>query len=359
MPLASARTLRDHGQRGGFPSRSPQVRYPHALRSDHFRWASPWEFGFLSSADLRCSLRRWVVGGISLAGAPTDAGAFIAHRRRHARSGSAPPLATRLLRVRPTDRHHNDLGFGGIFLMFLLERAFHGHAHHSADGSHSGHAHDHSHDHAHAGPRQPLVQPWAWCGAFAGLAAHSLADGAALAASVGADAEHGGGWLAGFATFLAVVLHKPFDSGIIATLMINSGASSGSRWWVNAVYAMVVPLGAILFLGSLRLFGGDHGGVLGVALALAAGVSLHRGCRSSTGGGVSQPRPPAPHCDTCPRYRYRVGYHGHRTIISCACRPRGSRPLNWIMFPQSLEAAFPRRVPWPHAPFALRPARLQ
>ena len=162
----------------------------------------------------------------------------------------------------------------GFFLMFLLERAFHGHAHHSADGSHSGHAHDHSHDHAHAGPRQPLVQPWAWCGAFAGLALHSLADGAALAASVGADAEHGGGWLAGFATFLAVVLHKPFDSGIIATLMINSGASSGSRWWVNAVYAMVVPLGAILFLGSLRLFGGDHGGVLGVALALAAGAFL-------------------------------------------------------------------------------------
>ena len=162
----------------------------------------------------------------------------------------------------------------GFFLMFLLERAFHGHAHHSADGSHSGHAHDHAHDHAHAGPRQPLVQPWAWCGAFAGLALHSLADGAALAASVGADAEHGGGWLAGFATFLAVVLHKPFDSGIIATLMINSGASSGSRWWVNAVYAMVVPLGAILFLGSLRLFGGDHGGVLGAALALAAGAFL-------------------------------------------------------------------------------------
>ena len=101
-----------------------------------------------------------------------------------------------------------------------------------------------------------------------------MADGAALAASVGADAEHGGGWLAGFATFLAVVLHKPFDSGIIATLMMNSGASSGSRWWVNAVYAMVVPLGAILFLGSLRLFGGDHGGVLGAALALAAGAFL-------------------------------------------------------------------------------------
>ena len=29
----------------------------------------------------------------------------------------------------------------GFFLMFLLERAFHGHAHHSADGSHAGHHH--------------------------------------------------------------------------------------------------------------------------------------------------------------------------------------------------------------------------
>lgn len=167
----------------------------------------------------------------------------------------------------------------GFFLMFLLERAFHGHAHHTADGSHSGHGHDHGHacshdhhhDHDHAAVRSG---PWAWCGAFAGLALHSLADGAALAASVNADGGHGVGPLAGFATFLAVVLHKPFDAGIIATLMINSGARARTRRIFNLLYALVVPLGAILFLGSLRLFGGDHGTVLGVALAMAAGAFL-------------------------------------------------------------------------------------
>ncbi|MFM8378792.1 MAG: ZIP family metal transporter [Planctomycetia bacterium] len=165
----------------------------------------------------------------------------------------------------------------GFFLMFLLERAFHGHAHHSADGSHGcghdSHAHhDHHHDHAHHAPA--AKGPWAWCGAFAGLALHSLADGAALAASVGADGGHGPGLLAGFATFLAVVLHKPFDSAIIATLMASSGAAPRTRRIVNAAYALIVPLGAILFLASLKLFGGNSNATLGAALAMAAGAFL-------------------------------------------------------------------------------------
>ena len=166
----------------------------------------------------------------------------------------------------------------GFFLMFLLERAFHGHAHHSADGSHGAHGHscgDH-HDHGHHGQPHaaPRSGPWAWCGAFAGLALHSLADGAALAASIDADAGHGVGLLAGFATFLAVLLHKPFDAGIIATLMINAGISPAKRRIVNAAYAVIVPLGAMLFLGSLQLYGGSRGPVVGAALALAAGAFL-------------------------------------------------------------------------------------
>jgi len=171
----------------------------------------------------------------------------------------------------------------GFFLMFLLERAFHAHAHHTADGRAGvteeddccghGHAdHDRSgHDHGH-GHDESLAGRWAWCGAFAGLALHSLADGAALAASVQADAEHGGGWLAGFATFLAVLLHKPFDAAIIGTLMLRSGVAPVRRRLVNGLYAAVVPLGAMLFLGSLRLYGGEHAPVLAAALALSAGA---------------------------------------------------------------------------------------
>jgi len=170
----------------------------------------------------------------------------------------------------------------GFFLMFLLERAFHGHSHHTADGDDAGHGcgHDHaghSHDHgpAHAGsPAVAASGRWAWCGAFAGLALHSLADGAALAASVRADADHGAGWLAGFATFLAVLLHKPFDAAIIGTLMLNAGVSSRGRSIANALYALVVPLGAVVFLGSLRVFGGQQEAILGMAMAIAAGAFL-------------------------------------------------------------------------------------
>ncbi|NDC54383.1 MAG: hypothetical protein EBZ74_08845 [Planctomycetia bacterium] len=156
----------------------------------------------------------------------------------------------------------------GFFGMFLLERFFHGHAHHSADGSH-GCGHDHA---AERSPHHAVVTgPWAWCGAFAGLSLHSLADGAALAASVGAD---GSGLLAGFATFLAVLLHKPFDSAIIATLMTTAGATPRTRRIVNVAYALVVPLGALLFLASLGAAGGNQSTTLGAALAMAAGAFL-------------------------------------------------------------------------------------
>jgi zinc and cadmium transporter len=175
----------------------------------------------------------------------------------------------------------------GFFLMFLLERAFHGHSHHTADGEHEcghGHAHCDPHaehrpaDHAHPGPGQPASPAgpgrWAWCGAFAGLALHSLADGAALAASVRADAEHGGGLLAGFAAFLAILLHKPFDSGIIAALMIGAGASPRLRLVVNLAYAAIVPLGAIGLLTTLQFLGPRQDVVLGIAMAMAAGAFL-------------------------------------------------------------------------------------
>ena len=170
----------------------------------------------------------------------------------------------------------------GFFGMFLLERAFRGHAHHAADGTHDSHCHggheghDHGPDHhpgysPAAGKPSAHGHPWAWCGAFSGLALHSLADGAALAAAVDAD---GGGLLSGFAAFLAIVLHKPFDAGIIATLMIQSGATAKARRFVNAIYALIVPLGAIGFLISLQFFGGDRSPLLGIALALAAGAFL-------------------------------------------------------------------------------------
>jgi zinc and cadmium transporter len=164
---------------------------------------------------------------------------------------------------------------GGFFLMFLLERAFHAHAHHAVD---EGCGHDHGADgrgatapHHHHGTSRGR---WAWCGALAGLTLHSLADGAALAASVRADALHGAGLFAGFATFLAILLHKPLDAGIIATLMVESGVPPRWRTLVNAAYAAVVPIGAAAFLVSLPFARGREDAVLGIALALAAGAFI-------------------------------------------------------------------------------------
>ena len=171
---------------------------------------------------------------------------------------------------------------GGFFAMFLLERAFHGHSHHTADGGdatttclHDADAHDELHGHApHPAHHEQPTSRWGWGGAFVGLGLHSLADGAALAAAVGADATHGAGWLAGLAAFLAILLHKPFDAGIIATLMLGAGWSQRARLLVNLAYATAVPLGAAVFLLSLDLLGDRQQAVTGAALALAAGAFL-------------------------------------------------------------------------------------
>lgn len=150
----------------------------------------------------------------------------------------------------------------GFFVMFLLERAFHAHAHHAAD---SACDHDHSHHH-HSHPPVSGRGRFAWYGALAGLSLHSLADGAALGAAVNVDAA------TGFATFLAIVLHKPLDAAIITTLMVSSGASLRMRTAINFGYALVVPIGAAGFLASLSLFGGQREAAVGIALALAGGA---------------------------------------------------------------------------------------
>jgi zinc and cadmium transporter len=170
---------------------------------------------------------------------------------------------------------------GGFFAMFLLERAFHGHAHHTADGGepataclHEPAVHDACHGHAPDPAHHAPTSRWGWGGAFVGLGLHSLADGAALAAAVNADTSHGAGWLAGLATFLAILLHKPFDAGIIATLMLGAGWSDRFRRLINLLYAAAVPVGAIVFICSLDLLGDRQQAVTGAALALAAGAFL-------------------------------------------------------------------------------------
>lgn len=220
-----------------------------------------------------------VIAAAALAGGSSLALVSLGHRRMQillSLTGGVM-LGVGLLHLLP--HGHFELGgdiestmqwvLGGFCLMFLLERAFHGHAHHAADGSHAAEC-PHDHDHAHAAPAGGR---WAWVGALVGLSLHSLADGAALAAAVRAGGEDGGG-MVGLATFLAIAVHKPIDACVIATLLINAGATASTRRLVNLGYCLVVPLGAIAYLVSIRVFGADQDGIAGVALAMAAGAFI-------------------------------------------------------------------------------------
>ncbi len=159
---------------------------------------------------------------------------------------------------------------GGFLTMFFIERVFHFHHHDVPEGSaageahghdhadDSGHTHVHGHGHVHAHGR---ARGRAWQGALVGLALHSAADGMALAASVAAETEHEGPGhaLAGLAVFLVIWLHIPFDSLALSTLMTISYASSRARHVAIVLFALAVPLGAVLFLfGAHHAFGPDQ-----------------------------------------------------------------------------------------------------
>lgn len=154
----------------------------------------------------------------------------------------------------------------GLMAMFFIERFFCFHHHSVEDGeiacehSHDEHHHDHSHGHN-----------LSWSGAALGLTLHSVIEGIALAAGVAHG--HSEVRLAGFGTFLVVVLHKPFDSMTIATLMAHGGWSLTWRHVVNGLFALAIPLGVAIFHFGLMAEGGG-GDVLAKALAFAAGTFL-------------------------------------------------------------------------------------
>lgn len=189
----------------------------------------------------------------------------------------------------------------GFLAMFFIERVFHfhhhgapedgesgephGHDHECAHGHHHhAHSHDHGHEHSHAhdhgaaghGAEHRRGAPVSWAAALLGLTLHSLLDGLALAAGVNGElAEHPDRIWAGLAVFLVVVLHKPFDSLTLGTLLAVGKHSSSLRHWVNFGYACAVPLGALLFqLGVVSLGGGVDNKWIGGVLAVAAGMFL-------------------------------------------------------------------------------------
>ncbi len=175
----------------------------------------------------------------------------------------------------------------GFLAMFLLERFFHFHEHETREeaghhdccedacGSHEGkgkgkgegNGNGNGASHSHA----PVTEI-GWIGAAIGLTLHSVLEGVALAAAVLAGTSHDAvGALAGLSTFLVIVLHKPFDGLTVATLVRASGRPAGFAHVVNALFALVVPLGAAaLWFGVSE----DGASLLPLALAFSAGTFL-------------------------------------------------------------------------------------
>ena len=102
------------------------------------------------------------------------------------------------------------------------------------------------------------------------MSLHTVIAGIALAADVEASSAGSGAFqLAGLGAFLVIFLHKPFDSLTLGTLMAVGGWSTFARHLVNAIFALMVPLGVVLFHLGWQL-GNEGSPLLAYALAFSA-----------------------------------------------------------------------------------------
>ena len=150
----------------------------------------------------------------------------------------------------------------GVIMMLLLQRMFHFHQHDFSD---------HEQD---LTQQQQGAHSLSWLGIAVGLGVHTLVAGIALGSSIQAESQGGAaGWL-GLGVFLAIVLHKPLDAMSITVLMKAAGWSATARNAVNMGFALLCPVGALLFLWGAGQSGSSGNVVTACALAFSAGVFL-------------------------------------------------------------------------------------
>jgi zinc and cadmium transporter len=172
----------------------------------------------------------------------------------------------------------------GLLSLFFLERFFSFHHHESP--AHSVPDHAASLTPAadeDAPPRDPQAlfhgharESLPWGAAAFGLAVHSLVGGVALASAVGADFAVNR-WLGAtsWGVFFATLIHKPADALTIISLMLRARAP---RWLAHAVnlgFALMIPLGVILFrLGLAQLSPPAASNWTAIALSFSSGTFL-------------------------------------------------------------------------------------
>ena len=178
----------------------------------------------------------------------------------------------------------------GLLSLFFLERFFAFH-HHEAPVDPAEPCPTHPHEHASGrGHAAGLLHESApggkgaeskgaslhWGAAAFGLAAHSLAGGVGLASAVAASSasRHGLGATA-LGVFLATLFHKPADALTIVSLMLRAGVPRLQAHLVNLGFALMIPLGVLIFFLGLRGMTASGGITLtSNALAFSAGTFL-------------------------------------------------------------------------------------
>ncbi|MCH2182134.1 MAG: ZIP family metal transporter [Mariniblastus sp.] len=164
----------------------------------------------------------------------------------------------------------------GLLFMFFLVRMFHFHQHELAFEDDRKQSHnqlcDDKKNHVHCDHHNGQMD-FSWLGLCFGLTIHTLIDGIALASTV-TSATSNTWYPVGLGVFLAIVLHKPLDAISITSLMAAKGWSQSKQMTVNVIFALMCPLGAILFALTVNQFVEAREMILGVALAFSAGIFL-------------------------------------------------------------------------------------
>jgi zinc and cadmium transporter len=157
----------------------------------------------------------------------------------------------------------------GLIVMLLLLRLFHFHQHDFSNEEDQHHDHHH-HDHVPQAPAHSM----SWVGIALGLALHTLIDGVALGAVMLGGTGSAGVGMIGIGVFLAILLHKPLDAMSITTIMQAGGWSQSARAATNLVFALMCPLGALLFYFGVDFLADAQHYVVAAALAFSAGAFI-------------------------------------------------------------------------------------
>jgi zinc and cadmium transporter len=135
-----------------------------------------------------------------------------------------------------------------------------------ATGDDAGHAQVHVHgDHVHTDATGCDVHTLG-IAAFVGMSAHTLVDGFALGAA-SEDAE------LGLLVFVAILAHKVPNAFSLSAILRAEGYSRRRALLMNAAFALMVPVGAALYLAVRRVVHVET--FTAYALAASAGTFLH------------------------------------------------------------------------------------